>query len=190
MNFVLYVEFETAERTLLQSAAVFVEDEDRVGQVPQVLAALAHEVLPVPTSRAETAARELYKAHVRLGKDYEAGRLSKEDWDQFRAEFDPAYQVLVKATEGRAPRIPGTGQRKGMTPAEFGEYQRSRVVEFIKQYAKDNQTSPSVAEMSAGLELSETNVARHIKKLIEEGRLEKGQGHRAWRVPRKAAKKS
>lgn len=189
MNLYTYVQFDTAERTLLQHAAAHVQEEDRVdGAAKLTLHDLSHHFLPVPVGRVETAAAELYRARGRKGRAYEAGQLPKQEWDQFRAEYEPAYQVLLKAVDAAKPRKPqpGAGQRKGMSPAEFGEYQRNRVVEFIKGYVAENQAAPSIAEIGEGLDISEHNAGRHVRRLTEEGRLEKGRGHRSLRVVRES----
>jgi SOS-response transcriptional repressor LexA len=78
-----------------------------------------------------------------------------------------------------------TGQRQGMSPRAFGEFQRQRVVDFVEEYVRRHHVSPTVTEIGEGLDLSREKAGKHVARLVELGRLERigSGGARALRTP-------
>jgi len=64
-----------------------------------------------------------------------------------------------------------------------GELSRKRILAFILQYQEENQRPPSFYDISGGVSLDISNIAYHIRKLIERGYLLKEpHQHRTLRV--------
>jgi repressor LexA len=60
---------------------------------------------------------------------------------------------------------------------------RARVLTFVRAALEDGR-SPSIREVQAAVGLASPEAARqHLVRLVEEGRLQRDEGARGWRLP-------
>lgn len=58
---------------------------------------------------------------------------------------------------------------------------RERVFAALVEFIEENGISPTRRELAAATKLSDNTVRKHVDKLIEEGRVLGGRGHRTLR---------
>lgn len=69
-----------------------------------------------------------------------------------------------------------------------GQQRRDQIVELVAEYRRRHKYSPSIAELAEALQIESSAVRRHVKLLIEEGRLVQTAGvARSLRTRKKAS---
>lgn len=66
---------------------------------------------------------------------------------------------------------------------QAGEDLRNEIVDAIEKFHREHNFSPTRAELGELLGRSDVIIGKHVKILVEEGRLTEGKGPRTLAVP-------